>query len=208
MWISGAGPPDTMSCFGQVSGLVGLHGGSLGGSMGGDLADRAVMPPPLEQLPADIPKLKVAELKEALGERGLAETGKKAELVARLIEAMESVKHVEDSGDSGDWEAAGRHNTDVCVLLELFRRDDLRPQLLRVDLWGVAGLWRLRGVCRALRSWSTAALAAQPRLMCVSGSVLESGEDFTAGVEVLDLSTMLWSAEVAVPCRPLASGMQ
>ncbi len=63
----------------------------------------------------------------------------------------------------------------------------------------VVELWRLRRVCRAFRRWGTAALAALPRVVAVGGRT--PGGHATAGVEVLDLSTLRWSSGV-VPALP------
>ena len=47
--------------------------------------------------------------------------------------------------------AALLHNEQTCQLLQLVGQDDLRPTFMRPEVWGVVGLWRLRGVCRAFR---------------------------------------------------------
>jgi hypothetical protein len=39
-----------------------------------------------------------------------------------------------------------RHN-ESCKLLQLVSHEDLRPTFMRAEVWGVLGLWRLRGVC-------------------------------------------------------------
>eukprot|EP01045_Picozoa_sp_COSAG04_P025407 COSAG04_NODE_3330_length_2923_cov_5.249646_3_plen_205_part_01 len=65
--------------------------------------------------------------------------------------------------------------------------------------FSVVELWRLRRVCRAFHRWGTAALAALPRVVAVGGSDVD--EQATAGVEVLDLSTLRWSSGV-VPALP------
>ena len=63
--------------------------------------------------------------------------------------------------------------------------------------FSVVELWRLRRVCRAFRRWGTAALVALPRIVAVGGLYpSRSGSEYlvvTASVEVLNLSTMLWS---------------
>eukprot|EP01045_Picozoa_sp_COSAG04_P011426 COSAG04_NODE_735_length_10705_cov_33.479823_14_plen_390_part_00 len=63
----------------------------------------------------------------------------------------------------------------------------------------VVELWRLRRVCRAFHRWGTAALAALPRVAVVGGELVD--REPTAGVEVLDLSTLRWSSGV-VPALP------
>jgi hypothetical protein len=45
-----------------------------------------------------------------------------------------------------------RHN-ESCKLLQLVSHEDLRPTFMRAEVWGVLGLWRLRGVCRAFQRW-------------------------------------------------------
>jgi hypothetical protein len=94
-----------------------------------------------------------------------------------------------------------RHNEQSCPLLQLVGQEDLRPTFMRSDIWGVVGLWRLRGVCRAFRGWARAELSSLPWLVAVGGLVLRHEEDdeddeddeiATASVESLDLSTMRW----------------
>jgi hypothetical protein len=85
------------------------------------------------------------------------------------------------------------------LLLQLLAHDDVRESLLSPRLWGVAGLWRLRGVCAALRGWATARLAACDRVVAVGGAVmcrtLAAGKFHrgTDSVESLDLATLRWS---------------
>jgi len=68
--------------------------------------------------------------------------------------------------------------------------------------FSVVELWRLRRVSRAFRRWGTAALAALPRVVAVGGDLDTFDDDDpeeTAGVEVLDLSTLRWSSGVVPP---------
>jgi hypothetical protein len=96
-----------------------------------------------------------------------------------------------------------RHNNEGgSLLLKLLEREDTRAQLLQAEYWGVLGLWRLRGVCRALRKWVVPAMLSI-RVVAVGGSVLvvadpevsdHSEETAVATHEVLDLFTMKWSS--------------
>jgi hypothetical protein len=105
-----------------------------------------------------------------------------------------------------------RHNEQSCALLQLAAHDDLRPTFMRSDVWGVLGLWRLRGVCRAFRGWAQVELVSLPRVVAVGGLLDkttetddEDGEDddvATSSVESLDLSTMRWSAAGCMPSLP------
>jgi hypothetical protein len=99
-----------------------------------------------------------------------------------------------------------RHNEQTCQLLQLVGQEDLRPTFLRAEVWGVVGLWRLRGVCRAFRGWAQAELSSLPRVVAVGGLLArDDGDDdgiATASVESLDLSTMRWSAAGCMPSLP------
>jgi hypothetical protein len=95
-----------------------------------------------------------------------------------------------------------RHNEHTCQLLQLVAQDDLRPTFMRSEVWGVVGLWRLRGVCRAFRGWAQAELSSLPRLVAVGGFTRGSSWAATASVESLDLSTMRWSAAGCMPSLP------
>ena len=93
-----------------------------------------------------------------------------------------------------------QHNERTCPLLELVGNDDLRPTFLRAEVWGVVGLWRLRGVCRAFRGWAQAELSLLPRVVAIGGQVqfrarddIPGGIASTSSVESLDLSTIRWS---------------
>eukprot|EP01043_Picozoa_sp_COSAG02_P009010 COSAG02_NODE_299_length_25349_cov_53.762020_12_plen_381_part_00 len=85
------------------------------------------------------------------------------------------------------------------TLLQLLCHDDVREMMLRPELWGVVGLWRLRGVCKALQYWATSQLAVCARVVAVGGAVivrtLADGLHHrgTASVESLDLATLRWS---------------
>ena len=79
-----------------------------------------------------------------------------------------------------------------------------------LELFGVVALFRMRRVCRAFRTWCTAKLASMPRLVAVGGRVTDCTiksprPKRTAGVEVLDLSTLRWS-KGSVPCLPAPRG--
>eukprot|EP01046_Picozoa_sp_COSAG06_P037920 COSAG06_NODE_4326_length_4357_cov_3.590621_11_plen_164_part_01 len=80
-----------------------------------------------------------------------------------------------------------RHNEQSCPLLQLVGQDDLRPIFMQAEVWGVVGLWRLRGVCRAFRGWAWAELSSLPRVVAVGGIVMRDDEDgegiATASVE-------------------------
>jgi hypothetical protein len=86
-----------------------------------------------------------------------------------------------------------------CTLLKILGHDDVRETMLRPELWGVVGLWRLRGVCAMLREWATAQLTACARVVAVGGAVmhrtLADGKHHraTASVESTDLATLRWS---------------
>jgi hypothetical protein len=97
-----------------------------------------------------------------------------------------------------------RHNEQTCQLLQLVGQGDLRPTFMRAEVWGVVGLWRLRGVCRAFRRWAQAELSLLPRLVAVGGITQDSSSKWvaTASVEALDLSTMCWSAAGCMPSLP------
>jgi hypothetical protein len=106
-----------------------------------------------------------------------------------------------------------RHNEQSCPLLQLVGQDDLRPTFMRAEVWGVVGLWRLRGVCRAFRGWARAELSSLPRVVAVGGVVLDSSSKWcwtahyngcqtTSSVELLDLSTMCWSVAGCMPSLP------
>jgi hypothetical protein len=64
----------------------------------------------------------------------------------------------------------------------------------------VVALWRLRRVSRSFRRWGTDALAAMPRPVMVGGAT-ESGAEF-GRVAALDMSSMRWSSDIAVPSLP------
>jgi hypothetical protein len=99
-----------------------------------------------------------------------------------------------------------RHNEQSCALLQLVAHDDLRPTFMRAEVWGVVGLWRLWGVCRAFRGWARAELSSLPRVVAVCGGVGDSSAApklvATSSVESLDLSTMRWSAAGCMSSLP------
>ena len=66
-----------------------------------------------------------------------------------------------------------QHNEQTCQLLQVVGQEDLRPTFMRSEVWGVVGLWRLRGVCRALRRWAQAELWSLPRVVAVGGVVVD-----------------------------------
>ena len=71
----------------------------------------------------------------------------------------------------------------------------------------VVSLWRLKGVSRAFRPWSTQQLSMLPRVVCVGGtmwgrSVQPPVPRATSSAEALDLSTMRWSAAGCMPALP------
>ena len=88
----------------------------------------------------DYQKMTVAELKELLKEAELPLSGKKADLIARLVEANEAAPAVEESAeddwdDDGDWddEAVEGH-----VQLEVARACSWRsPRAARASRLGV-----------------------------------------------------------------------
>ena len=78
---------------------------------------------------------------------------------------------------------------------------------MRAELWGVVGLWRLRGVCRAFRRWATERLSSLPRVVAVGGQVTDRSVTppvhlATRSVVSLDLSTLRWSAAGCMPRLP------
>jgi hypothetical protein len=99
-------------------------------------------------------------------------------------------------------------NEQSCALLQLVGQADLRPIFMRAEMWGVVGLWRLRGVCRAFRGWARAELSSLSRVVAVGGGVKKwvsrnvGSTLATASVEALDLSTMRWSAAGCMPSLP------
>jgi hypothetical protein len=100
-----------------------------------------------------------------------------------------------------------QHNEQSCQLLQVVGQEDLRPTFMRSEVWGVVGLWRLRGVCRALRRWAQAELWSLPRVVAVGGVVVDRSVAppkwvATSSVESLDLSTMRWSAAGCMPPLP------
>ena len=100
-----------------------------------------------------------------------------------------------------------RHNEQICALLQLVAHDDLRPTFMRSEVWGVVGLWRLRGVCRAFQRWARAVLSSLPHVVAVVGAVWDSLAAppklvAISSVEALDLSTMRWSAAGCMPPLP------
>ena len=97
-----------------------------------------------------------------------------------------------------------QHNEQTCQLLQLVGQDDLRPTFMRAQVWGVVGLWRLRGVCRAFRGWAQAELSSLPRVVAVGGITQYNSSEWvaTASVESLDLLTMRSSAAGCMPSLP------
>jgi hypothetical protein len=93
-----------------------------------------------------------------------------------------------------------QHNEQTCQLLQLVAHDDLRPTFMRAEVWGVVGLWRLRGVCRAFRGWARAELSSLPRVVAVGG--LDAYASASSSAESLDLSTMRWSVAGCMPSLP------
>ena len=87
----------------------------------------------------------------------------------------------------------------LAALETLMAEDQMDQHAAVLRAFSVVELWRLRRVCRAFHRWGTAALAALPRIAAVGGDTA-SGLS-TAGVEVLDLSTLRWSSAV-LPALP------
>ena len=92
----------------------------------------------------------------------------------------------------------------LATLETLMAEDQMDQHAAVLRAFSVVELWRLRRVCRAFHRWGTAALAALPRIVAVGGE--RHGPGPTAGVEVLDLSNMRWSASGALPALPEARG--
>eukprot|EP01045_Picozoa_sp_COSAG04_P000873 COSAG04_NODE_25_length_37336_cov_18.966941_17_plen_534_part_00 len=84
------------------------------------------------------------------------------------------------------------------ALETLMAEDQMDQHAAVLRAFSVAELWRLRRVCRAFHRWGTAALAALPRVAALGGN---GNGGPTASVEVLDLSTLRWSAG-GVPALP------
>jgi hypothetical protein len=96
-------------------------------------------------------------------------------------------------------------NGSCSALLEMLGRSDLgRPNHAAVlGKLSLAAVWRLRGVSRAFRSWCGSALAAMPRVVAVGGSQRIYGvKIFLATAVSLDLATLAWGGESAVPDLP------
>ena len=87
----------------------------------------------------------------------------------------------------------------LAALETLMAEDQMDQHAAVLRAFSVVELWRLRRVCRAFHRWGTAALAALPRVAVVGGE--HWALHATAGVEVLDLSTLRWSSGV-VPALP------
>eukprot|EP01047_Picozoa_sp_COSAG01_P010899 COSAG01_NODE_470_length_16575_cov_5.572408_27_plen_457_part_00 len=64
----------------------------------------------------------------------------------------------------------------------------------------VVALWRLRRVSRSFRRWGTEALAAMPQPV-MAGGQLVSGT-VTSCVAALDMASLRWSSDIAVPSLP------
>ena len=92
--------------------------------------------------------------------------------------------------------AAAPFQWSLAALETLMAEDQMDQHRNMLRAFSVVELWRLRRVCRAFHRWGTAALAALPRIVAVGGQVADY--EPTAGVEVLDLSTLRWSSG-AVP---------
>eukprot|EP01047_Picozoa_sp_COSAG01_P032731 COSAG01_NODE_2379_length_7794_cov_7.414295_3_plen_507_part_00 len=64
----------------------------------------------------------------------------------------------------------------------------------------VVTLWRLRRVSRSFRRWGTEALAAMPRPVMVGGET--ESDELTGRVAALDMASLRWSSDIAVPSLP------
>eukprot|EP01045_Picozoa_sp_COSAG04_P005421 COSAG04_NODE_252_length_18819_cov_8.853312_4_plen_794_part_00 len=120
----------------------------------------------------------------------------------RLSDRMEvRARHLLVGGGVG-WgtAAAMAFQWSLAALETLMAEDQMGQHAAVLRAFSVVELWRLRRVCRAFHRWGTAALAAQPRVLVVGGTV--PGGQLTAGVEVLDLSTLRWSSSGVVPDLP------
>jgi hypothetical protein len=98
-----------------------------------------------------------------------------------------------------------RHNEQTCQLLQLVGHGDLSRTFMQAQVWGVVGLWRLRGVCRTFRRWAQAELSSLPRVVAVGGIegiINRLKWVATASVDSLDLSTMRWSSAGCMPSLP------
>eukprot|EP01045_Picozoa_sp_COSAG04_P027564 COSAG04_NODE_4064_length_2328_cov_1.284432_1_plen_368_part_00 len=87
----------------------------------------------------------------------------------------------------------------LAALETLMTEDQMDQHAAVLRAFSVVELWRLRRVCRAFHRWGTAALAALPRVAAIGGT--DADGEPTAGVEVLDLSTLRWSSNV-LPALP------
>jgi hypothetical protein len=103
------------------------------------------------------------------------------------------------------------HNEQRCPLLQLVERSDLRSVIMSAEVWGVLGLWRLRGLCRTLRRRGAQQLALLPRVSTVGGAApgsdsIRRGKGTLDKNPVpnlsLDLATMRWSQMRKVPPLP------
>eukprot|EP01047_Picozoa_sp_COSAG01_P018774 COSAG01_NODE_1024_length_12058_cov_91.598211_5_plen_512_part_00 len=64
----------------------------------------------------------------------------------------------------------------------------------------VVALWRLRRVSRSFRRWGTEALAAMPQPVMAGGRLALRA--VTSCVAALDMASMRWSSDIAVPSLP------
>eukprot|EP01049_Picozoa_sp_SAG25_P005690 SAG25_NODE_397_length_8510_cov_7.345619_3_plen_364_part_00 len=89
-----------------------------------------------------------------------------------------------------------------CPLLQLLQRRDMRNNLLCSGEVGVVCLWRWRRVSVDFRRWCT-------ELLCQSARPVAMGSRWGGGpsVEALDLATMRWSSDIAVPPLPPPLGL-
>ena len=164
----------------------------------------------------------VAELKKLLlKKRGLSDSGHKAELDARLAEAVLLLLAVGNPAPltPGQLAAAREARNEECSAVVALPAP---VQLVALSQLSVVQLWRVRRVSRHFRRLATEVLEGLPRLVSVGGVRLDRCGRSTprldghqklvrspaVEVEVLNLSTMRWSAAGArgppsLPAPPL-----
>eukprot|EP01047_Picozoa_sp_COSAG01_P071119 COSAG01_NODE_10956_length_2039_cov_5.647423_1_plen_296_part_00 len=115
--------------------------------------------------------------------------------VERVQAHAKATPLVEDEALAAAREA---HNQERSALLWLMGSAHLDGQTGAYILrsLSVVALWRLRRVSRSFRRWGTEVLAALPRPLM----------DSTSGIMALDLASLQWSSDIAVPPLPVRGG--
>eukprot|EP01045_Picozoa_sp_COSAG04_P004316 COSAG04_NODE_186_length_21024_cov_6.326069_2_plen_406_part_00 len=93
----------------------------------------------------------------------------------------------------------------LAALETLMAEDQMDQHGVVLRAFSVVELWRLRRVCRAFHRWGTAALAAMPRPVVWGGRDNQAPyPQVVMAAEMLDLSTLRWTASGLLPSLPLA----